>query len=163
MAIKTISQFDAATPTSNDKILFEQNGEGKSTALADLPIPTKTQTALDKKVNISDVLSIDDIYASTDLTGKVASASALKRVNNRLIIVSLVCRNGIFPIDGNPPPYKHVQVCCVARNISNGSFYALWYNYGTKAFEVGVVLSGSSPSEGQSVVVQYASGYVNYD
>ena len=31
MAIKAISQFDAATPTSNDKILFEQNGEGKST------------------------------------------------------------------------------------------------------------------------------------
>lgn len=51
MAIKTISQFDAATPTSNDKILFEQNGEGKSTALADLPISTKAQAALNTKVS----------------------------------------------------------------------------------------------------------------
>ena len=51
MAIKAISQFDAATPTSNDKILFEQNGEGKSTALADLPISTKAQAALNTKVS----------------------------------------------------------------------------------------------------------------
>ena len=51
MAIKAISQFDAATPTSNDKILFEQNGEGKSTALADLPIPTKVQAALNTKIS----------------------------------------------------------------------------------------------------------------
>ena len=36
MAIKTISQFDAATPTSNDKILFEQNGEGKSATFGDV-------------------------------------------------------------------------------------------------------------------------------
>lgn len=36
MAIKTISQFDAATPTSNDKILFEQNGEGKSATIGDI-------------------------------------------------------------------------------------------------------------------------------
>lgn len=36
MAIKTISQFDAATPASNDKILFEQNGEGKSASFEDV-------------------------------------------------------------------------------------------------------------------------------
>ena len=36
MAIKAISQFDAATPTSNDKILFEQNGEGKSATFGDV-------------------------------------------------------------------------------------------------------------------------------
>ena len=78
MAIKAISQFDAATPTSSDKILFEQNGEGKSTALADLPVSTKTQTALDTKVNTADVLTIDQIMTSPDLSGKVASASALK-------------------------------------------------------------------------------------
>ena len=36
MAIKTISQFAAATPAANDKILFEQNGEGKSTTIGSL-------------------------------------------------------------------------------------------------------------------------------
>lgn len=40
MAIKTISQFDAATPTSNDKILFEQNGEGKSSSIQNLILNT---------------------------------------------------------------------------------------------------------------------------
>ena len=79
MAIKAISQFDAATPTSNDKILFEQNGEGKSATLAELPIPTKTQTALDAKVNKTDSLTYEEIMASTDLAGKIASAGALKK------------------------------------------------------------------------------------
>ena len=36
MAIKAISQFDAAMPASNDKILFEQNGEGKSATVKDI-------------------------------------------------------------------------------------------------------------------------------
>ena len=66
MAIKTISQFDAATPASNDKILFEQNGEGKSTTIGDA-------------VNTCS-LTLEEIAASTDpadLSGKVASASAL--------------------------------------------------------------------------------------
>lgn len=68
MAIKTISQFDAATPTSSDKILFEQNGEGKSTTIGDA-------------VNTCS-LSYEEIMASTDpsdLSGKVASADALLR------------------------------------------------------------------------------------
>ena len=83
MAIKAISQFDAATPTSNDKILFEQNGEGKSTTLANLPISTKTQTALDTKVNTANVLTYEEIMKTTDLSGKVASASAFKKSNAR--------------------------------------------------------------------------------
>lgn len=53
MAIKKISEFVSATPTSEDKILFEHNGSGKSTALADLPIPTKVQTALNDKADES--------------------------------------------------------------------------------------------------------------
>ena len=81
MAIKAISQFDAATPTSNDKILFEQNGEGKSTALSDLPVSRKTQDALNTKVNTANVLTYEEIMATTDLTGKVASANAIKKIS----------------------------------------------------------------------------------
>lgn len=40
------------------------------------------ETELGKKVNTSDVLSLEGIQSGTDLTGKVASASALKSVNN---------------------------------------------------------------------------------
>ena len=69
MAIKAISQFDAATPTSNDKILFEQNGDGKSTTIGNA-------------VNTCS-LTLEEIQATTDLTGKVASANALKDLNSR--------------------------------------------------------------------------------
>lgn len=73
MAIKTISQFDAAVPTDNDYILFEQNGEGKHTTIGGA-------------VNTCS-LSYEEIMATNpepDLTGKVASASALKTEIGRL-------------------------------------------------------------------------------
>ena len=60
MAIKTISQFPSGIPTNNDYILFEQNGEGKSAKFSDFS------------------LSYEEIMASKDLSGKVASASAVK-------------------------------------------------------------------------------------
>ena len=67
MAIKTISQFPPGTPTDNDYILFEQNGEGKSTTIGDA-------------VNTCS-LSYGEIMATTtDLTNKVASAEALKEI-----------------------------------------------------------------------------------
>ncbi len=69
MAIKTISQFDAATPASNDKILFEQNGEGKSATIG-------------SAVNTCS-LTLEEIEASTNLSGKIASANAL--LNSREI------------------------------------------------------------------------------
>ena len=53
MAIKTISQFDAATPASNDKILFEQNGEGKSANIGDLTNAQIYQTRLDFTVVVT--------------------------------------------------------------------------------------------------------------
>ena len=53
MAIKTISQFDAATPASNDKILFEQNGEGKSTTIKNLTSAQTYQARVDFTVAVS--------------------------------------------------------------------------------------------------------------
>ena len=66
MAIKTISQFPSGIPADNDYILFEQNGEGKSATIGDA-VNTCT-------------LTYEEIMASTDLTNKVASASALKHL-----------------------------------------------------------------------------------
>ena len=54
MAIKTISQFDAATPASNDKILFEQNGEGKSANIGDLTNAQIYQTRMDFTVAVTE-------------------------------------------------------------------------------------------------------------
>lgn len=93
MAIKTISQFEAAVPADNDYILFEQNGEGKHTTIGDA-------------VNTCS-LSYEEIMASTglpdsiDLSGKVASASALRREIERLSlpIRSIVANGSMLPSD----------------------------------------------------------------
>lgn len=74
MAIKTISQFDAAAPTDNDYILFEQNGEGKHATIGDVVSACS--------------LSYEEIMASTDLSGKVASASVIKTLDaNKLSVI----------------------------------------------------------------------------
>ena len=75
MAIKTISQFPPGTPTDNDYILFEQNGEGKSATIGDA-VNTCT-------------LTYEEIMATNpvpDLTNKVASASALKQIGGRILV-----------------------------------------------------------------------------
>ena len=80
--VKKISDFPSVTPTANDKILVENGGTGKSAKLLDLPISKKTQTALDTKVNKTDSLTLEEIMATTDLTGKVASAKSAKDLNS---------------------------------------------------------------------------------
>ena len=85
--VNKISDFPNVTPASSDKILIEQGGAGKSATLADLPIPTSVQSKLDTKVNYTDSLSYEEIMATNpvpDLTNKVASASALKTVDDKL-------------------------------------------------------------------------------
>ena len=84
--VNKISDFPSVTPASSDKILIEQGGEGKSATLADLPISTKTQSALDKKINKTDSLTYEEIMATTDLTNKVASASAVKQIGGRILV-----------------------------------------------------------------------------
>lgn len=64
MAIKKISEFVSAAPSSDSKILFEQNEKGKSCTIGDA-------------VNTC-ALTYEEIAASTDLSGKIASASAVK-------------------------------------------------------------------------------------
>ena len=86
MAIKTISQFPPGTPTDNDYILFEQNGEGKSATIGDA---VNTYT-----------LTYEEIMATNpvpDLTNKVASASVLKTLSDNLSSFSILkSQNGIF-------------------------------------------------------------------
>ena len=76
--VNKISDFPNATPASSDKILIERGGVGKSATLESLPIPTSVQNKLDTKVNYTDSLSYEKIMTTTDLTNKVASASAVK-------------------------------------------------------------------------------------
>lgn len=79
MAIKRISEFASATPAASDKILFEQNGSGKSTTIKDA-------------VNTCSLTYNEIMNDSTDLTGKVASASALKSLKP---VIGKIAKNDI--------------------------------------------------------------------
>ena len=66
MAVYKISEFITGKPTPTDKILFEQDGEGKSATFADLPTPTAAESELSLlKGNIADIANrMDDIGLS---------------------------------------------------------------------------------------------------
>lgn len=69
MAIKKISEFVAGTPTSDSKILFEQNEKGKSATISDA-------------VNTCTLTYEEIMDSAADLTNKVASASSVKTLGD---------------------------------------------------------------------------------
>ena len=68
LATKKISDFPTSTPTSSDYMLFEHENEEKNTTIKDA-------------VNTCS-LTYEEIMASTDLSGKVASASSVQTLGN---------------------------------------------------------------------------------
>ena len=68
--VKKISDFPSTTPTENDKLLIENGGTGKSATIKDV-------------VNTCS-LTLEEIQATTDLTGKVADASVSKNIDDRV-------------------------------------------------------------------------------
>ena len=102
--VKKISDFPSVTPTANDKLLVENGGTGKSTTIVNA-------------VNTCS-LTLEEIMASTDLSGKVASASALNSFRKlQDIIITEIYSNtditklnsGLYFISGPYSPINGVQ------------------------------------------------------
>ena len=89
MAINKISEFPKVTPSADDKILIEKNGEGGSATLVSLPISTAVETRLtnltlnagdssaecaDARVNADESITYPSLKARLD-----AEHSELKR------------------------------------------------------------------------------------
>lgn len=72
--VKKISDFPNVIPTANDKLLVENGGTGKSTTIVNA-------------VNTCS-LTLEEIMATTNLTGKVASAKSAQDINSYLKDVS---------------------------------------------------------------------------
>ena len=95
MAIKKISEFVSGTPASDSKILFEQNGKGKNCSIGEA-------------VNTCS-LSYEEIMDTTDLTNKVASASAVKDTcivpnysdSNSIVVTELTTVGGTWTAPSN--------------------------------------------------------------
>ena len=66
-----------------------------------------------------------------------------------------------FPLGGNPRPKKinnsteYPQLTLLARNRNTGAIYALWYNNSVEAFLIAATISGSAPSNGNKIELQY--------
>ena len=103
MAIKTISQFPSGVPADNDYILFEQNGEGKSAKFSDFS------------------LSYEEIMATNpvpDLSGKVASAEALKTLGD-----SSYCEHVITKSSGEYWRFASgLQICLLYKDLGAPTF-----------------------------------------
>lgn len=94
--VKKISDFPSVTPTANDKILVENGGTGKSATLADLPISTKVQKALDGKANEASRLRAKKI--SITASAWAYDALLYLDLHNDLPIVSIKVTNGGYAI-----------------------------------------------------------------
>ena len=94
--VKKISDFPSVTPTANDKILVENGGTGKSTTIVNA-------------VNTCS-LTLEEIQATTDLTGKIASAESakkiLKQLNYYVTSSSVIYNNTSFTISSESPNNK---------------------------------------------------------
>lgn len=89
-------------------------------------------------------------YAWGDMGDKeIALKSDITNVKTEVSVYD----NGLFPTSKNV--INSYQYCCVARNTGNGALYLLWYDAGSQGFRVGSVISGNSPSNGDSCVVSY--------
>ena len=51
MAINKISEFPKVTPSTDDKILIEKNGEGGHMNLSEMPVSTSVNTRITGEVN----------------------------------------------------------------------------------------------------------------
>ena len=147
--VNKISDFPSVTPASSDKILIEQGGEGKSASLESLPIPKSVQKKLDTKVNYTDSLTYEEIMASTDLSGKVASASALKDSEIKIENTSMATQsldNGFHTISLDLPSDMKELITCLPLAIKpTGSWNVDYYIYQYNTNSVSIRMSTDIP------------------
>lgn len=82
---------------------------------------------------------------------------SLSDLEGSLVNTRLICNSsGYFPLNsGDTPPYNNGQITVITRNRNTGAIYALWYDSSVTGFRVGAVISGSNPSQGNTVDIQY--------
>ena len=124
MAIKKISEFVSGTPASDSKILFEQNGKGKNCSIGEA-------------VNTCS-LSYEEIMATNpvpDLTGKVASAGALKTIGSvkKPIIIGSNVINSFNGTHTFPLEQGRIYLFACMHTDSNTTGFAIIGTYGSTA------------------------------
>ena len=133
--VKKISDFPSVIPTANDKILIENGGIGKSTTIKNA-------------VNTCS-LTYEEIMATTDLSGKVASASSLKKLNDKLKRFNST--DWILNVDLND--YIISGIYFIASGITNSPI-------GSDVWAPMLVLGNTTDTARQIVVTAYNGLYI---
>lgn len=78
-------------------------------------------------------------------------------LTSNLVSVMLSWNTGVgFKLpDSTPAPVGGRQIALCGRNTTNGSIYAVWYDGGSRSFRMGSVISGSNPSDGEAIALEY--------
>lgn len=139
MAIKKISEFVSATPTSEDKILFEHNGAGKSATISDVG----------KAMGLATVAtsgSYDDLSNKPTIPTKTSQLA-----NDSGFITSLVASNSPIWVQGGSTAGGNIN----RLTTSEGMPADMQYNSGirgTKIFSNGIAIcdpyNGASNNDG---------------
>ena len=61
----------------------------------------------------------------------------------------------VYPNANIRKPTGGVQLCLPARNTQNGSIYLIWYEANNQNWMIAATVSGSAPSNGNTVTIQY--------
>ena len=114
-----------------------------------------------RKINFAGLMdSEDDRLPTIDKTLRGAIGEHeddISEIKQSLVNTRLICNSsGYFPLNsGDTPPYNRGQITVITRNRNTGAIYALWYDNSVTGFRVGAVISGSNPSQGNTVDIQY--------
>ena len=128
--VKKISNFPSVTPNASDKILVENGGTGKSTTIKNA-------------VNTCS-LTLEEIQATTNLTGKVAGADSIKNLlNNKIFYIKKIFAESE---DKTSVTFTNVpiayRVCAIVLGNANGfpffRYCTLFVNGGTDSSEQGI-------------------------
>ena len=150
MAIKKISEFVSGTPASDSKILFEQNGKGKNCSIGEA-------------VNTCS-LSYDEIMDTTYLSGKVASAGALKTIGSvkKPIIIGSNVINSFNGTLTFPLEQGRIYLFACMHDNSNSTGFAIIGTYGSTTSIYNIVPSPlvTLSADGYTLTITLNYGHV---
>ena len=159
--VNKISDFPSSTPTSSDKILIEQGGEGKSSTIANA-------------VNTCS-LTYEQIMAFADLTNKVASASALKYIATLDLLWANVSPSSEFAgqtLNIDLSAYKIIYITILGNKASLNESYTMFIIdknkghiaigwYGAKYSERSIRISNSTIIFGDAKYIDNSTSITN--
>ena len=149
--------------TETDDLLNQKADTSDLPDMSNYYTKSETDTALGDKVDTSDFVATNlpisgsdttntKSYIDSGLSSKADTSITCKTVQTTLTFNSSLNR---FTVASGTPLPVQPQQCLLARNSSSGAIYALWYVSTDQNFQIGAILSGTAPANGNTCYVNY--------